>query len=132
MKFLEILKNKINTIPDLPIQMKIGYLEQDESLVLYTLPGSTVSKEYYDGTKELVVNIEIAMKSKDGATAEKALWEITNFLENLDDVSSEDDDFDFDKIVVTSRPFVNAMHEQGWLVFLLNAKAFVTQYQKEK
>ncbi|MDG3132269.1 minor capsid protein [Streptococcus suis] len=131
MDFLNQLKNHINTIPNLPVQMKIGYLDERESLVIYTLPGSSVKRSYYDGTRELTLNIEIAFKSKQGQLAEETLWKIAGLLEILEDLPSADDSFSLEDIEVTSRPFMNEIHEQGWLVFLLNAKASITQL-KEK
>lgn len=132
MDFLQRLKDSINQNHDLPIKMKVGYLDDSESLVIYTLPNSTVKREYYDGTKELTLNLEIAMKSKDGQLAESTLWNVSGYLESLTKLVSLDDSFTFEDIEVTSRPFVNGIHEQGWLVFLLNAKANITQFKKEK
>ncbi|MBF0788164.1 MULTISPECIES: minor capsid protein [unclassified Streptococcus] len=131
MDFLQRLKDSINQIHDLQIKMKVGYLDDSESLVVYTLPNSAVKREYYDGTKELTLNLEIAIKSQDGQMAEATLWSISNYLESLTELVSSDDSFTFEDIEVVSRPFVNAIHEHGWLVFLLNAKANITQYQKE-
>lgn len=131
MDFLQCLKDSINQIHDLAIKMKVGYLDDSESLVIYTLPNSAVKREYYDGTKELTLNLEIAIKSQDGQMAEATLWSISNHLESLTELVSSDDSFTFEDIEVVSRPFVNEVHERGWLVFLLNAKANITQYQKE-
>ena len=130
--FLERLKDYINEIPDLTTKARLGYLDDKESLAIYTLPGSTTVREYYDGTEESSINLEIAMKSMDGRKAEQTMWAISQFLENLENLTSLDSSFDFDKIIVTSRPFVSGIHEQGWLVFVLNAKAFMTKYKKEK
>ncbi len=132
MDFLQRLKDSINQIHDLPIKMKVGYLDDSESLVVYTLPNSAVKREYYDGTKELTLNLEIAIKSQDGQMAEAVLWSISSYLESMMELTSFDDSFTFEDIEVVSRPFVNSIHEQGWLVFLLNAKANITEYKKEK
>ncbi|WP_155974225.1 minor capsid protein [Streptococcus ruminantium] len=130
MDFLNQLKNRINTIPDLPFKMKIGYLDDQESLVVYTLPGSSVKRSYYDGTRELTLNIEIAIKSNQGQLAEETLWKIAGLLEMLEDLPSADGSFNLEDMEVTSRPFMNEVHEQGWLVFLLNATANITQLKE--
>lgn len=130
MDFLHQLKNHINKNLNLPFQMKIGYLDEQESLVVYTLPGSSVKRVYYDGTKELTLNIEIAIKSKQGQLAEESLWQIAGLLEVLEDLPSANGSFELEDIEVTSRPFMNEVHEQGWLVFLLNAKVNITQLKE--
>ncbi|WP_156009328.1 minor capsid protein [Streptococcus ruminantium] len=130
MDFLNQLKNHINENLNLPFQMKIGYLDDQESLVVYTLPGSSVKRAYYDGTKELTLNIEIAIKSKQGQLAEETLWKIAGLLEMLEDLPSADGSFNLEDIEVISRPFMNEVHEQGWLVFLLDAKANITQLKE--
>ncbi|MFX3972934.1 minor capsid protein [Streptococcus suis] len=130
MDFLSQLKNHINENLNLPFQMKIGYLDDQESLVVYTLPGSSVKRVYYDGTKELTLNIEIAIKSKQGQLAEDSLWQIAGLLEVLEDLPSANGSFDLEDIEVTSRPFMNEVHEQGRLVFLLNAKVNITQLKE--
>ncbi|HEL2552978.1 TPA: minor capsid protein [Streptococcus suis] len=130
MDFLNQLKNHINENLNLPFQMKIGYLDDQESLVVYTLPGSSVKRVYYDGTRELTLNIEIAIKSKQGQLAEESLWRIASLLEVLEDLPSANRSFELEDIEVTSRPFMNEVHEQGWLVFLLNAKVNITQLKE--
>ncbi|HEM4852001.1 TPA: capsid protein, partial [Streptococcus suis] len=101
MDFLSQLKNHINENLNLPFQMKIGYLDDQESLVVYTLPGSSVKRVYYDGTKELTLNIEIAIKSKQGQLAEDSLWQIAGLLEVLEDLPSANGSFDLEDIEVT-------------------------------
>ncbi|HEP1824408.1 TPA: minor capsid protein [Streptococcus suis] len=130
MDFLNQLKKHINENLNLPFQMKIGYLDDQESLVVYTLPGSSVKRVYYDGTRELTLNIEIAIKSKQGQLAEESLWQIASLLEVLEDLPSANGSFELEDIEVTSRPFMNKVHEQGWLVFLLNAKVNITQLKE--
>lgn len=130
MDFLHQLKNHINENLNLPFQMKIGYLDDQESLVVYTLPGSSVKRVYYDGTRELTLNIEIAIKSKQGQLAEESLWQIASLLEVLEDLPSANESFELEDIEVTSRPFMNEVHEQGRLVFLLNAKVNITQLKE--
>ncbi|HEL2155417.1 TPA: minor capsid protein [Streptococcus suis] len=130
MDFLNQLKKHINENLNLPFQMKIGYLDDQESLVVYTLPGSSVKRVYYDGTRELTLSIEIAIKSKQGQLAEESLWQIASLLEVLEDLPSANGSFELEDIEVTSRPFMNEVHEQGWLVFLLNAKVNITQLKE--
>lgn len=131
MDLIERLKEKVNKQTDLPIDLQIGYLDSDESLVIYSLAGSTVTQEYMDGAKDINVNYEVAMKSKDGSLAERTLWEISETLDKLKEVESKDNSFIFNRLRVTSKPFVNYFDEQGWFVFLLNFTTSITTYEGE-
>ena len=64
MDFLDRLQDKINELPHLPVEIKQGYLGESESFVIYPLPGSRTVTEYMDGTKERLLNYELAMKPK--------------------------------------------------------------------
>ncbi|MGA4724208.1 minor capsid protein [Carnobacterium maltaromaticum] len=126
MDFIERIKDSVNSIDNLPIQLRIGYLGTDESLVIYPLPGSATTKEYMDGAKDVDMNYEIAMKSKDGDKLEQVLWLISEQLDKIKSVISQDNSFTFNKLNITSRPFINQFDEQGWLVFLLDFTANIT------
>ena len=126
MDFIERIKDSVNSIDNLPIQLRIGYLGTDESLVIYPLPGSATTKEYMDGAKDVDMNYEIAMKSKDGDKLQRVLWLISEHLDKVKSVISQDDSFTFNKLTITSKPFINQYDEQGWLVFLLDFTANIT------
>lgn len=126
MDFIERIKDSVNSIDNLPIQLRIGYLGTDESLVIYPLPGSATTKEYMDGAKDVDMNYEIAMKSKDGDKLQRVLWLISEHLDKVKSVISQDDSFTFNKLTITSKPFINEYNEQGWLVFLLDFTANIT------
>ena len=126
MDFIERIKDSVNSIDNLPIQLRIGYLGTDESLVIYPLPGSATTKEYMDGAKDVDMNYEIAMKSKDGDKLQQVLWLISEHLDKVKSVISQDDSFTFNKLTITSKPFINQFDEQGWLVFLLDFTANIT------
>lgn len=126
MDLLERLKEAINKQANIPIELKIGYLDAFDSLVIYSLPGSTVTQEYMDGEKDINVNYEIAIKSKDAEQAEKTLWKVSETLDKLSNVKSEDKSFLFNKLRVTSKPFINYFDGQGWFVFLLDFTVNIT------
>lgn len=128
MDFVDRLKDSINTIPKLPIKIKKGYLSEKESLVVYPLPGGHIVQMYYDGTKDQQLNYEIAMRSKDGNKIENTLWLISDYIEQLEKITSDDNSFKFDSLVITSKPFINDADEQGWFVFLLDVQANMTTF----
>lgn len=128
MDFIERLQDKINAMPQLPVVCKLGYLGGEESLVLYPLPGSKVVQEFMDGTSDQQLNYEIAMKSKSHVKVNDVLWMIQNELEKLKMLVSQDDSFKFDELIITNKPFINQINDQGWFVFLLNVQANITVF----
>lgn len=128
MDFMERLCDEINDMPQLPVVCKLGYLGTDESLVLYPLPGSKVVQEFMDGTSDQQLNYEIAMKSKLQNKINSTLWTIQNELEKLKALDSQDDSFKFDELIITNKPFINQIDEQGWFVFLLDVQANITVF----
>lgn len=126
MDFIERIKDSVNSIDELPIKLRSGYLGVSESLVIYSSAGSTAIREYMDGAKDVNMNYEIAMKSKDGDKLQQVLWLISEHLDKVKSVISQDDSFTFNKLTITSKPFINEYNEQGWLVFLLDFTANIT------
>lgn len=131
MDFMEMLSDRINEMPRLPIECKMGYLDTGESLVIYPLPGSKVVMGYMDGTSDQQLNYEIAMKSKSHKKINDTLWVVQNELERLKELESQDDSFKFDELIITSKPFINQIDDQGWFVFLLNVQANITVLKEE-
>lgn len=132
MDFIDRIKESINSIDGLPIKIRKGYLSADESLVIYPLPGGQVITEFYDGIKDQQLNYEIAMKSKDGDKIEKVLWLISDYLEQLEELKSQNETFEFNSLTITSKPFINDADEQGWFVFLLDFQVKLTTFKGEK
>lgn len=128
MDFMDRLIDEVNA-NRLPLKMRSGYLSDNESLCTYPLPGSSVTQLYMDGTKDMDMNYEIAMKSKDPSKINTTLWLIQDVLENLQSVESKDDSFSFNGLNITSKPFINEQDEQGWFVFLLDIQAKLTLYK---
>lgn len=123
MDFLNRLQDEINTIPNLPMKLKQGYLGVGESLVIYSLPGSTLTQVYMDGTEQWQMNYEIAMQSEKQRDIDATLWAIHNKLDTLNKLSSNDDSFHIEGLSITDKPFINQIDEQGWFVFLLSFQA---------
>lgn len=128
MDFIYRLVDSINSIQELKNKIRTGYLNDNESLVIYPLAGSRTVLEFYDGVKEQELNYEIAMKSKDGQKLDDTLWQIQNYLEQLTELNSQDDSFDFDWLEITNKPFIEQFDEQGWFVFSIDFKAHITIY----
>lgn len=132
MDFIDVLCDRINDIKNLPVTCKLGYLGTDESLVLYPLPGSQVTTEYMDGTTDQQLNYEIAMKSKAQKRIHDTLWLVQNELEGLSELESQDGSFEFEELIITNKPFINQIDDQGWFVFLLDVQAKITVFKESE
>lgn len=128
MDFLDRLNDSINSISNLPVKIKKGYLSEKESLAIYSLPGGRVTQRFYDGSKEETLNYEIGMKSEDGSKVETTLREISDFIENLAELKSKDGSFSFMNISIASKPFIGPTETQDWFVFLLEIQAKIITY----
>lgn len=131
MDFIERLADKVNEIANIPISVKLGYLGTDESFVLYPLPGSKITSKFMDGTSDQQLNFEFAMKSKSQERIHITLWLVQNELERLEELSSDNGSFEFDELIITNKPFINQLDEQGWFVFLLDVQARITVFKEE-
>ncbi|MCR6112699.1 capsid protein [Bacillus sp. A301a_S52] len=132
MDFMERLADRINDIPELPIQCRMGYLGTGESFVVYPLPGSQVVMEYMDGTKDQELNYELAMQSKSQSSIHNTLWLVQNELESLKALESQDNSFEFEELIITNKPFINQLDDQGWFVFLLDVQAKITVFKESE
>lgn len=132
MDFIERLQDAVNGMPKLPIKCNLGYLGTGESFVLYPLPGSRVVAEYMDGTKDQQLNYEFAMKSQLQSKIHQTLWTVQTELEKLTVLESQDGSFEFDELIITNKPFINQLDDQGWFVFLLDVQAKITVFKEEK
>lgn len=131
MDFIDRLKDAVNTIPNVPIKCKIGYLKTEESFCVYPLAGSKVVKTYYDGEKDQQLNFEFAMKSQDQQKIHTTLWLVQNYLESLEMLKSQDGSFIFEGITITNKPFINQLSETGDYIFLLDIQATLTTFKEE-
>ena len=109
----------------------MGYLGTDESFVVYPLPGSRIVSRFMDGTSDQQLNFEFAMKSKFQSKIHTTLWLVQNELEQLEELESHDNSFEFDELIITNKPFINQLDDQGWFVFLLDIQANITVFKEE-
>jgi len=124
--FIDRLTDRVNEIPNMPTNCRIGYLGTDESFVVYPLPGSRTVTEYMDGTKDQQLNFEFAMKSKQQSKIHTTLWLVQNVLDDLEVLESNDNSFEFDNLIITNKPFINNADDQGFFTFLLDIQAQIT------
>lgn len=132
MDFMERLKDNINSLPDLPMKLMLGYLTAKDSLVLYALPGGQVIREYYDGVKDQSLNYEIGIKTKDQQKANATLWQIQTHLEQVEELISKDSSFQFQKVRVSNTPFLSDRNDQEYYIYLLDITADLTTLKNQE
>jgi len=131
MDFIDRLIDKINSLGNLK-ELQKGYLSVGDSFVIYPLPGSRSETEFYDGVKDVTMNYEIAMKSQDGNLIEQTLWQVSDYLDSIQTITSSNQSFDFNSLTITSKPFINQIDEQGWLVFIIDFQVNLTTYTNKE
>ena len=122
--FQKVLLDHINAIPDLGFHARLDYFKDDvDDLVLNSIPGGTIDKEYFDGTREISLPFEIAVKSKSNQTASDIIWLINGDLSEFDlELPSTDQSYNFMSLEV-GKPGINGQDEQKFFVYTLQLKA---------
>lgn len=123
--FACVLKEYINTL-SLPIHCTLDYLDALESLVLYPLPGGKVDNVYMDGSRDVTLIFEFAVKSVDQQKASECLWEINKALSEFDlDLPSQNGSYLFNNLT-TTQPSLNEKDGQGYYIYLQDITASLT------
>lgn len=120
MDLINRLCDALNTIEGLPMRVKIGYMQPDDTIGLYPLPGSSVIDQDWANNQTKQMNFEVAIRTKDSELASDSLWKISNFLEQKNSIESSDDSFQFEKIEQTGLPSVSEQDIQGYTVYMLD------------
>ncbi|AFU88675.1 putative minor capsid protein [Streptococcus phage phiNJ2] len=122
--FQNVLLAHINNIKDLPLKARIDYFEDDkDDLVINALSGGIIDKEYMDGTREVSLPFEIAVKSKTNAVANDIIWLLNGDLSDFDiDLASTDNSYTFLSLTV-GKPGINGKDEQGYFVYSMQVTA---------
>lgn len=106
----------------------LGVLGTSESVSVMAMPGG---KEivFFDGTRDKDYQVQINTKSKNQTNCINTLNTIFSKLENLTELPSANDTYDFQQIAVTSLPSLVMIDEQGFFVWQLSISATITIYQ---
>lgn len=122
--FQKVLLDHINAIPDLGLHARLDYFKDDvDDMVVNSIPGGTIDKEYFDGTREISLPFEIAVKSKSNQLASDIIWLINGDLSEFDlELPSTDKSYNFMTLEV-GKPGINGQDEQKFFVYTLQLKA---------
>ena len=122
--FQNVLLAHINNIKDLTLKARLDYFEDDkDDLVINALSGGIIDKEYMDGTREVSLPFEIAVKSKTNGVANDIIWLLNGDLSDFDlDLPSTDNSYTFLSLKV-DKPGINGKDEQGYFVYSMQVIA---------
>lgn len=122
--FQEVLLKHINSFDRLPLKARLDYFNEDEDdLVINAIPGGTIDKEFMDGTREVSLPFEIAVKSRTNEKASDIIWFLNGELSAFDiDLPSTDNSYTFLSLSV-EKPGINGRDEQGFFVYTLQLTA---------
>lgn len=121
--FSLVLVRYINSL-NLPISARLDYFNDNEDdLVLNPVPGGKVDTLYMDGTKEVSLPFEIAVKSKSSEFANGLIWTINDALSLFDlELPSQNNSYIFLNLEV-EKPAINGKDSQGFFVYTLGLTA---------
>lgn len=125
--FMDQLNKKINSL-GLYAKCSIGLLGASESLSIMAMPGGAETV-YFDGTRDKEYQIQVNAKSKNQLNCYDALTTIYQTLENLEDLPSANNSYEFNKIETKSLPSILEQDEQGYFIYVLSISAKITIYQ---
>lgn len=103
----------------------------EESISFAALPGGTVQRTYYDGTRDKSLNYEIRGRSQRPKEAEDTLNQLSEYLQDLTQLDSADKSFSFIDINVTDEPYFLEADNDAYFDFGLGFTARLTIYPKE-
>lgn len=125
--FMLQLNKKINSL-GLFAQSSIGMLDAADSVSIMNMPGGS-EVEYMDGSRDKDYQVQVNAKSKDQLQCINALTIAYQSLERLEDLPSENESYEFNKIETKSLPSIVAEDEQGFFVYALSISAKITIYR---
>ncbi len=129
MDLLERLADSIDSVDGMPMPCVIGFLDGEDNLCIYSLPGSRTIEEYFDGTKEREMLFEVGFNTKDQEKANRTLWLISNHLDELQSLESSNESFKFISSEISDTPFVSEQDNEGQSTYLLDIKINVHQFK---
>lgn len=122
--FQKVLLDYVNNFKELPLKARLDYFnEEGDDLVINAIPGGTIDREFMDGTREISLPFEIAVKSKSNEKASNIIWFLNGELSAFDvDLPSTDNSYTFLSLSV-DKPGINGRDEQGYFVYTLQLTA---------
>lgn len=120
--FQIVLCNYVNTL-DLGLKARIDYFNEKDDLVINLISGGKVDQLFMDGSQEISLPYEIAVKSKDNQRANAIIWTIHSYLSQFGiQLPSQNNSYQFLEMEI-AKPSINGQDEQGFFIYTLNITA---------
>lgn len=121
-------KKLAGSISSKPLTSQIGILRADESMSVMAMPGGAETV-FWDGTRDKAYQVQINVKSKRHDVCMNALNVIAKKLENLTELPSSNDSYEYQQINITSNPSFVTNDEQGFFIWALSISATLTIFK---
>ena len=110
--------------------IKIGYLLPGNSTGIIAPPGGTVIDEDMAGNQSKRFNYTISIRTSNVEQGNTDLFKINDFIDNLENLESNDSSFIFESAEITSAPYFIQQDTSGNSMFALDVAVFVTTQKK--
>lgn len=120
--FQDVLCDYINSL-NLPLVARLDYFIESDDLVVNLIAGGKVERLFMDGTQEISLPFEIAIKCMDNQKANSILWIIHTALSEFNlQLPSANNTYRFLGLEV-GKPAVNGRDEQDYFIYTLRIVA---------
>lgn len=120
--FQIVLCNYVNTL-NLGLKARIDYFNEKDDLVINLISGGRVKQLFMDGSQEISLPYEIAVKSKDNQRANAIIWTIHSYLSQFGiQLPSQNNSYQFLEMEI-AKPSVSGQDEQGFFIYTLTLTA---------
>lgn len=120
--FQVVLCNYVNTL-NLGLKARIDYFNEKDDLVINLISGGRVEQLFMDGSQEISLPYEIAVKSKDNQRANAIIWTIHSYLSQFRiQLPSLNNSYQFLEMEI-AKPSINGQDEQGFFIYTLTITA---------
>lgn len=120
--FQIVLCNYVNTL-NLGLKARIDYFNEKDDLVINLISGGRVEQLFMDGSQEISLPYEIAVKSKDNQRANAIIWTIHSYLSLFGiKLPSLNNSYQFLEMEI-AKPSINGQDEQGFFIYTLTLTA---------
>jgi hypothetical protein len=134
MDFAFRLRDAISTQVKPSIPTIVGVLTATESAAITSMPGGQVIHAFFDGERDQRLPFQYAIKchADHSELANAQLWDVSQFIEQLEELSSADGSFAFDTINITSQPAQSNVDEAGFYYFTVEFSVDLTTFPKKE
>ena len=120
--FQIVLCNYVNTL-NLGLKARIDYFNERDDLVINLISGGRTEQLFMDGSQEISLPYEIAVKSKDNQRANAIIWTIHSYLSQFGiQLPSQNNSYQFMEMEI-AKPSINGQDEQGFFIYTLTITA---------